>query len=81
MGGVVAQFLTKKLLCRKVNKTYKSDMEAFMELESQNGGALKTTDDLGRTPRMWDDWLAFKNKLKKNDWQEKEKRLQDVQVC
>ena len=54
MGSVVAQFFDQQnCFTEKAHKGgYKSDMEAFMELEKiKEMEEHKTTNDLGRTPR------------------------------
>ena len=68
MGGVVAQFFDQKTaLQKKSNKNgYKSDMEAFMELEKikEMEEHLKQQMIWAGRPGMWDDWLAFQKKAK-----------------
>ena len=77
MGSVVAQFFDQKnALQKKSNKNgYKSDMEAFMELEKikEMEEHLKQQMIWAGRPGMWDDWLAFQKKLKKNENKGKEK--------
>ena len=73
MGGVVAQFFDQKTaLQKKSNKNgYKSDMEAFMELEKikEMEDHLKQQMIWAGRPGMWDDWQEKKK-------QAKEERLQ-----
>ena len=68
MGGVVAQFFDQKnALQKKSNaKGYKSDMEAFMELEKikEMEEHLKQQMIWAGRPGMWDDWLAFQKQAK-----------------
>ena len=68
MGGVVAQFFDQKnALQKKSNaKGYKSDMEAFMELEKikEMEEHLKQQMIWAGRPGMWDDWLAFQKRAK-----------------
>ena len=68
MGGVVSQFFDQKTaLQKKSNKNgYKSDMEAFMELEKikEMEEHLKQQMIWAGRPGMWDDWLAFQKKAK-----------------
>lgn len=78
VAGVVSKFFDSKTeLQRKSNKNgYKSDLQAFMELEK-----LKEMEDhlrehmiwAGR-PGMWDDWLAFQKQAK----EEREKREKEA---
>ena len=74
MGGVVAQFFDQKTALQKKSnaKGYKSDMQAFMELEKIKEMEEHLKDQMiwaGR-PGMWDDWLAFQKQAK----EEREKR-------
>ena len=68
MGSVVSQFFDQKTaLQKKSNKNgYKSDMEAFMELEKikEMEEHLKQQMIWAGRPGMWDDWLAFQKKAK-----------------
>tara|TARA_B100001248_G_C27365130_1_gene448571 strand:+ start:473 stop:901 length:429 start_codon:yes stop_codon:yes gene_type:complete len=68
MGGAVAQFFDQKnALQKKSNKNgYKSDMEAFMELEKikEMEEHLKQQMIWAGRPGMWDDWLAFQKQAK-----------------
>ena len=74
MGSVVAQFFDQKTaLQKKSNKNgYKSDMEAFMELEKikEMEEHLKQQMIWAGRPGMWDDWLAFQKAAK----EERQKR-------
>ena len=68
MGGVVAQFFDQKTALQKKSnaKGYKSDMQAFMELEKIKEMEEHLKDQMiwaGR-PGMWDDWLAFQKQAK-----------------
>ena len=68
MGSFVTQFFDQKnALQKKSNKNgYKSDMEAFMELEKikEMEEHLKQQMIWAGRPGMWDDWLAFQKKAK-----------------
>ena len=68
MGGVVAQFFDSKTALQKKSnaKGYKSDMEAFMELEKikEMEEHLKQQMIWAGRPGMWDDWLAFQKQAK-----------------
>ena len=68
MGGVVAQFFDQKTALQKKShkKGYKSDMEAFMELEKikEMEDHLKQQMIWAGRPGMWDDWLAFQKQAK-----------------
>ena len=68
VAGVVSQFFdSKSALQKKSNKNgYKSDMQAFMELEKIREMEEHLKDQMiwaGR-PGMWDDWLAFQKQAK-----------------
>lgn len=68
IAGVVSKFFDSKTeLQRKSNKNgYKSDMQAFMELEKVREMEEHLKDQMiwaGR-PGMWDDWLAFQKQAK-----------------
>ncbi len=68
VAGVVSQFFdSKTALQKKSNKNgYKSDMQAFMELEKIREMEEHLKDQMiwaGR-PGMWDDWLAFQKQAK-----------------
>jgi len=68
IAGVVSSFFDSKTeLQRKSNKNgYKSDMQAFMELEKVREMEDHLKDQMiwaGR-PGMWDDWLAFQKQAK-----------------
>ena len=68
VAGVVSQFFDSKTsLQKKSNKNgYKSDMEAFMELEKikEMEDHLKQQMIWAGRPGMWDDWLAFQKRAK-----------------
>ena len=68
MGGVVAKFFDSKTeLQRKAHKRgYKSDMEAFMELEKikEMEEHIKQQMIWAGRPGMWDDWLQFQKQAK-----------------
>ena len=68
MASVAAQFFDSKTsLQKKSNKNgYKSDMEAFMELEKikEMEEHLKQQMIWAGRPGMWDDWLAFQKQAK-----------------
>lgn len=68
VAGVVSQFFdSKTALQKKSNKNgYKSDIQAFMELEKIREMEEHLKDQMiwaGR-PGMWDDWLAFQKQAK-----------------
>ena len=68
VAGVVSKFFDSKTeLQKKSNKNgYKSDMQAFMELEKIKEMEEHLKDQMvwaGR-PGMWDDWLAFQKQAK-----------------
>jgi len=79
IAGVVSSFFNSKTeLQRKSNKNgYKSDMQAFMELEKVREMEEHLKDQMiwaGR-PGMWDDWLAFQKQAKEErERQEREER-------
>lgn len=83
MGGVVAQFFDQKnALQKKSNKNgYKSDMEAFMELEKikEMEEHLKQQMIWAGRPGMWDDWLAFQKKAKEERQRREREELQRKQ--
>ena len=86
MGGVVAQFFDQKTaLQKKSNKNgYKSDMEAFMELEKikEMEEHLKQQMIWAGRPGMWDDWLAFQKKAKEERLaREREEGCKTCRVC
>lgn len=68
VASVAAQFFDSKTsLQKKSNKNgYKSDMEAFMELEKikEMEEHLKQQMIWAGRPGMWDDWLAFQKQAK-----------------
>ena len=78
MGGVVAQFFDQKTaLQKKSNKNgYKSDMEAFMELEKikEMEEHLKQQMIWAGRPGMWDDWLAFQKQAKEERLAKRKRR-------
>ena len=79
MGGVVAKFFDSKTeLQRKAHKRgYKSDMEAFMELEKvkEMEEHIKQQMIWAGRPGMWDDWLQFQKQAKEErDRAEREER-------
>ena len=81
MGGVVAQFFDQKTaLQKKSNKNgYKSDMEAFMELEKikEMEEHIKQQMIWAGRPGMWDDWLEFQRQAKEERKRQLEKQIQD----
>ena len=89
MGSFVTQFFdSKNALQRKSNaKGYKSDMEAFMELEKikEMEEHLKQQMIWAGRPGMWDDWLAFQKKAKEEreqrEREEREKRAYYAQMA
>lgn len=74
MGGVVAEFFDSKTeLQRKAHKNgFKSDMQAFMELEKikEMEEHIKQQMVWAGRPGMWDDWLQFQKQAK----EERERR-------
>lgn len=74
MGGVVAKFFDSKTeLQRKAHKNgFKSDMQAFMELEKikEMEEHIKQQMVWAGRPGMWDDWLQFQKQAK----EERERR-------
>ena len=73
-AALLHNFSTRKSF-EKSNEQLQKHMEAFMERENQgDGGTLKTTNDRAGRPGMWDDWLAFQKKLKKNKQRKEERR-------
>ena len=89
MGGVVAQFFDQKTALQKKShkKGYKSDMEAFMELEKikEMEEHLKQQMIWAGRPGMWDDWLAFQKKAKEEreerEREEREKKAYYAQMA
>ena len=83
MGGVVAQlFDSKTALQKKSNaKGYKSDMEAFMELEKikEMEEHIKQQMIWAGRPGMWDDWLAFQKRAKEERQRREREELQRSQ--
>lgn len=85
MGGVVAQFFDQKTaLQKKSNKNgYKSDMEAFMELEKikEMEEHLKQQMIWAGRPGMWDDWLQFQKQAKEErDRRDAEERVRKEEL-
>ena len=88
MGGVVAQFFDQKnALQKKSNaKGYKSDMEAFMELEKikEMEEHLKQQMIWAGRPGMWDDWLAFQKQAKEErdrvEREQRQKRQETIEL-
>lgn len=74
VGSAAASFFdNKNALQKKANKNgYKSDLQAFMELEKvkEMEEYLKQHMIWAGRPGMWDDWLAFQKQAK----EEREKR-------
>ena len=89
MGGVVAQFFDQKNALQKKShkKGYKSDMEAFMELEKikEMEEHLKQQMIWAGRPGMWDDWLAFQKQAKeerlKREREEAERRAEYAKLA
>lgn len=89
MGGVVAQFFDQKTALQKKSnaKGYKSDMEAFMELEKvkEMEEHLKQQMIWAGRPGMWDDWLAFQKQAKeerqRREKEEAAKRAEYAQLA
>lgn len=68
VGAQVTQFFDSKTeLQKKANKNgYRSDLQAFMELEKLNEMEQHLREQMiyaGR-PGMWDDWLQFQKEAK-----------------
>ena len=89
IAGVVSKFFDSKTeLQRKSNKNgYKSDLQAFMELEKikEMEEHLKEHMILAGRPGMWDDWLQFQKKAKEEreqrEREEREKRAYYAQLA
>lgn len=88
VAGVVSKFFDSKTeLQRKSNKNgYKSDLQAFMELEKLKEMEEHLREHMiwaGR-PGMWDDWLAFQKQAKeereKREREERERREEMMQL-
>jgi hypothetical protein len=81
VASVAAQFFDSKTsLQKKSNKNgYKSDMEAFMELEKikEMEEHLKQQMIWAGRPGMWDDWLAFQKQAK----EEREKAEREARAA
>lgn len=85
MGGVVAKFFDSKTdLQRKAHgRGYKSDMEAFMELEKikEMEEHIKQQMIWAGRPGMWDDWLQFQKQAKEErDRREAEERARKEEM-
>lgn len=85
MGSVVAKFFDSKTdLQRKAHKRgYKSDMEAFMELEKikEMEEHIKQQMIWAGRPGMWDDWLQFQKQAKEErDRREAEERARKEEM-
>ncbi|MGA0347115.1 MAG: hypothetical protein ACO3N9_11310 [Alphaproteobacteria bacterium] len=89
IASVTAKFFDSKTeLQRKAHKNgYKSDLQAFMELEKLREMETHLKEHMiwaGR-PGMWDDWLAFQKQAKeereKREKEEKEKRAYYAQLA
>jgi len=85
MGGVVAKFFDSKTdLQRKAHRRgYKSDMEAFMELEKikEMEEHIKQQMIWAGRPGMWDDWLQFQKQAKEErDRREAEERARKEEM-
>jgi hypothetical protein len=72
-------FDSKRKLQEKAHaKGYKSDLQAFMELEKLKAQEQQLKEAMiyhGR-PGMWDDWLQFQAEAKRNREQEEKRILQ-----
>ena len=83
VASVAAQFFDSKTsLQKKSNKNgYKSDMEAFMELEKikEMEEHLKQQMIWAGRPGMWDDWLAFQKQAKEERQRREREELQRKQ--
>ena len=85
MGSVVAKFFDSKTdLQRKAHgRGYKSDMEAFMELEKikEMEEHIKQQMIWAGRPGMWDDWLQFQKQAKEErDRREAEERARKEEM-
>lgn len=89
IAGVVSKFFDSKTeLQRKSHKNgYKSDLQAFMELEKLKEMEEHLREHMiwaGR-PGMWDDWLAFQKQAKeereKREREERERREEMMQMA
>ena len=89
IAGAVSKFFDSKTeLQRKSNKNgYKSDLQAFMELEKLKEMEEHLREHMiwaGR-PGMWDDWLQFQKKAKEEreqrEKEEREKRAYYAQLA
>ena len=85
MGSVVAKFFDSKTdLQRKAHRRgYKSDMEAFMELEKikEMEEHIKQQMIWAGRPGMWDDWLQFQKQAKEErDRREAEERARKEEM-
>ena len=84
MGSVVASFDSKTDLQRKAHgRGYKSDMEAFMELEKikEMEEHIKQQMIWAGRPGMWDDWLQFQKQAKEErDRREAEERARKEEM-
>jgi len=89
IAGAVSNFFDSKTeLQRKSNKNgYKSDLQAFMELEKlkEMEEHLKEHMIWAGRPGMWDDWLQFQKKAKEEreqrEKEEREKRAYYAQLA
>lgn len=89
IAGVVSKFFDSKTeLQRKSHKNgYKSDLQAFMELEKlkEMEEHLKEHMIWAGRPGMWDDWLAFQKQAKeereKREREERERREEMMQMA
>jgi hypothetical protein len=89
IAGVVSKFFDSKTeLQRKSHKNgYKSDLQAFMELEKvrEMEEHLKEHMIWAGRPGMWDDWLAFQKQAKeereKREREERERREEMMQLA
>ena len=89
VAGVVSKFFDSKTeLQRKSHKKgYKSDLQAFMELEKLKEMEEHLREHMiwaGR-PGMWDDWLAFQKQAKeereKREREERQRREEMMQLA
>lgn len=89
VATVVSKFFDSKTeLQRKSNKNgYKSDLQAFMELEKVREMEEHLREHMiwaGR-PGMWDDWLAFQKQAKedreKREREERQRREEMMQLA
>ena len=89
IAGVVSKFFDSKTeLQRKSHKNgYKSDLQAFMELEKlkEMEEHLKEHMIWAGRPGMWDDWLAFQKQAKedreKREREERKRREEMMQMA